>query len=144
MKLSLAQSYANRENIFFLFFIAISLVSFVSHGQLLSDSIQGHKPETIWQIAKYDAKQTVRSVAHSFTRPLHWTGKDFEKLGILLGGTAVLTFTDNSVRAFAQQNREDFPQLVRDFGWYFGSTQNYFMANAGLYGFGLFTKNQRQ
>lgn len=94
-------------------------------------------------MAKYDAKQTVRSVAYSFTRPLHWKGKDFEKLGILLGGTAALTFSDNSVRTFAQQNREDFPGVVREFGWYFGSPQNYFMANAGLYGFGLFTKNEK-
>lgn len=100
------------------------------------------KPETIWGMVKYDTEYTFKSVSYAVTRPLYWQGDDFAKLGILLGGTAALTFTDESIREFAQNQSEDFPGVIRDFGWYFGSPQNYFMANAGLYGFGLFTKNE--
>lgn len=97
----------------------------------------------VWDLFKHDAKYTLKGVGHSLTRPLHWQGDDFAKLGILVGGTALLTFADNPVRDFAQQNADGFPKVIRDFGWYFGSPQNYFMANAGLYGFGLFTKNEK-
>ena len=79
-------------------------------------------------MAKYDTRYTLKSVGHAFTKPLHWKGKDFAKLGILLGGTAAISLAD---------------EAIRDFGWYFGSPQNYFMVNAGLYGFGLFTKNEK-
>ncbi|GGI57672.1 phosphatase PAP2 family protein [Winogradskyella haliclonae] len=114
-----------------------------SNAQQLKTQIDSTKPQTIWQMAKYDTRYTLKSVGHAFTRPLHWKGNDFAKLGILLGGTAALTFTDEPIQEFIQNQRRDFPKVVRDFGWYFGSPQNYFMANAGLYGFGLFTKNEK-
>ena len=128
----------------FLYIIIISafwnipIFAQIEAKQSVNDSSQ-----TIWQLAKHDFKYTLKSVGHSFTRPLNWKGKDYAKLGILLGGTAALTIADKPTRRFFQNNREDFPQAVRDFGWYFGSPQNYFMANAGLYGFGLITKNEK-
>ena len=113
-----------------------------AQNQVLQDSLE-NKPETVWQMAKYDTKYTLKSVGHAFTRPLYWKGKDFAKFGSIVGGTVVLSLADESIREFVQNQRNDFPQIVRDFGWYFGSPQNYFMANAGLYGFGLFTKNEK-
>ncbi|MEH6537270.1 MAG: phosphatase PAP2 family protein [Psychroserpens sp.] len=98
---------------------------------------------SIWQLAKHDFRYTIKGVGHSLTRPLHWKGNDFAKLGILFASTAALSLADNPVRDFAQNNRADFPKAIRDFGWYFGSPQNYFMANAGLYSFGLLTKNEK-
>lgn len=105
--------------------------------------IKEDSTQSVWQLAKHDVKYTLKSVGNSFTRPLHWKAKDYAKLGILLGGTAALTFADDPVRDLFQNNRDGFPKVVRDFGWYFGSPQNYFMANAGLYGFGLITKNEK-
>lgn len=123
--------------------LVISLVSF----QLLNaQSLDQSKPADtarVWDLFKHDAKYTFKGVGHSLTRPLHWQGDDFAKLGILMGGTAILSLADNPIRDFSQQNAGTFPKVVRDFGWYFGSPQNYFMANAGLYGFGLFTKNEK-
>ncbi|TCK64800.1 PAP2 superfamily protein [Winogradskyella wandonensis] len=123
--------------------IVLLLVSKISYGQLLNTTIDSTDNETIWQLAKYDTKQTLKSVGHAFTQPLRWNGKDFTKLGILIGGTAAMTFADEPLQEFIQRQAGDFPRVVRDFGWYFGSPQNYFMANAGLYGFGLFTKNEK-
>ncbi|GGD05852.1 phosphatase PAP2 family protein [Hyunsoonleella pacifica] len=97
----------------------------------------------IGQLLKHDFKYTIKSVSHSFTRPIHWKRKDFEKLGAILIGTAALSTLDNETNRFFNKNEKGFPKPVRDFGWYFGSPQNYFMANAGLYGFGLFTKNEK-
>ncbi|WP_204345766.1 phosphatase PAP2 family protein [Psychroserpens algicola] len=98
---------------------------------------------SIWQLAKHDFKYAVKGFAHSISRPVQWKGKDFAKLGILLAGTASLSAADRPVRDFTLRNRDGFPEIVRDFGWYFGSPQNYFAANASLYTIGLLTKNEK-
>ncbi|WP_033960449.1 phosphatase PAP2 family protein [Psychroserpens jangbogonensis] len=113
------------------------------YAQNLNTIKPSDSTETVWSLLKHDTKYTLKGVGHSFTRPLHWQGDDFAKLGILFVGTAALTVADNPTRDFFQNNKDDFPKALRDFGWYFGSPQNYFMANAGLYGFGLITKNEK-
>lgn len=112
-------------------------------AQQLSNKSTKRDSTSTWQLLKHDFKYTITGVGHSLTRPLHWKSKDFTKLGILLSGTAALSLADEPIRDFAQNNREDFPKPLRDFGWYFGSPQNYFMANTGLYAFGLLTKNEK-
>lgn len=98
---------------------------------------------TIGSLVKHDLKFTLKSVGHSFKKPLSWKGKDIGKLGGLVVGTLALSPLDNEVNRYFLRNKKSFPKILRDFGWYFGSPQNYFMANAGLYGFGLFTKNEK-
>lgn len=109
----------------------------------LSEVSDEEKEESILELLKYDTKQTLKSVGHSFIQPLHWKGKDFGKLGGLLVGTIALSSLDNETNRFFTRNSENFPKGIRDFGWYFGSPQNYFIANTGLYGFGLITKNEK-
>lgn len=105
------------------------------------------KPEkdstSIGLLLKHDTKSALRSVGHAFTGPIRWKGKDYLKLGGLIGGTLALSSVDDEVNTFFLNNGENFPKVIRDFGWYYGSPQNFFMANAGLYGFGLFTKNEQ-
>ncbi|WP_411895544.1 phosphatase PAP2 family protein [Winogradskyella sp. A2] len=128
-----------------IFIISIFVLGIsVSEAQNLNTQIDFSKPkpETIWEMAKYDTEYTFKSVTHAFTRPLSWEKKDFTKFIVLVGSTAALTYIDEPIRDFAQNQKDGFPGVVRDFGWYFGSPQNYFIANAGLYSFGLFTKNE--
>lgn len=111
-----------------------------------SQKIFVNKPDstaTIGQLLKYDATVALKGVGYGLTRPLHWKGKDFATFGGLLAGTYILSAADEDVNDFMLRQQEDFPGLIRDIGWYFGSPQNYFMANAGLYGFGLLTKNEK-
>jgi membrane-associated phospholipid phosphatase len=123
---------------FILLFFLWPLLNF---GQI--ETVSKKDSTKIWDLLKYDTKNIAKSVGHSLTQPLRWKGDDFAKLGILIGGTAALTTLDNTTRDFFVKQQEDFPKVVRDFGWYFGSPQNYFMINAGLYGLGLFTKNEK-
>ncbi len=95
-----------------------------------------------WSLLKYDAKYTWQSVKHSVSRPAHWKGKDFKTLGFLVAGTLALSSIDEPANQFFKRQDAKAPQLVKDFGWYFGSPQNYFMVNAGLYGVGLITKSE--
>ncbi|WP_298238083.1 phosphatase PAP2 family protein [uncultured Algibacter sp.] len=113
-----------------------------ANGQELPANINSDSSNT-WQHLKYDFNTTWKSVKYSITRPLDWKGKDYAKLGTIVVGTMALSLTDEGFNDFATRQNDDFPKVVRDFGWYFGSPQNYFMANAGLYGFGLFTNNQK-
>ncbi|MBO3116497.1 phosphatase PAP2 family protein [Winogradskyella sp. DF17] len=123
---------------FILLFFLWPLLNF---GQI--ETVSKKDSTKIWDLLKYDTKNIAKSVGHSLTQPLRWKGDDFAKLGILIGGTAALTTLDNTARDFFVNQQEDFPKVVRDFGWYFGSPQNYFMINAGLYSLGLFTKNEK-
>lgn len=112
-------------------------------AQQLNSTLKIQDTSSTWRLLKHDFKYTVKGVAHSLSRPVQWKGKDFAKLGILISGTAALSLTDKPIREWSQNNRTDFPKVLRDFGWYFGSPQNYFIANTGLYAFGLLTKNEK-
>ncbi|MGC6430448.1 MAG: phosphatase PAP2 family protein [Jejuia sp.] len=113
------------------------------NAQVLEKQNTSEQPPTTLELLKYDAKHTFKALGYSFTRSLHWKGKDYIKLGGLLAGTLALSSLDNETRRFFSKSKEGFPEPLRDFGWYFGSPQNYFMANAGVYGFGLLTKNEK-
>lgn len=98
---------------------------------------------TTWQLLKYDANRTVKGITHAVTRPLHWKGKDFEKLGGIVLGSVMLSALDQPSSDFFRRQEKDVPMVIREFGFYFGQPQNYLMANAGIYGFGLLTKNEK-
>ena len=97
---------------------------------------------SIWQLAKYDAQSTVQGVGHAFTRPLHWQKDDIRKFTTFMIGTFALSLADEPFNDFVLEHRDSYPGVAREIGWYFGSPQNYFMVNAGLYSVGLFTKNE--
>jgi membrane-associated phospholipid phosphatase len=122
--------------------LTLLLVAQLSYGQSL-ESKKDKDTTSIWQLMKHDATYTAKGVGYSLSRPIYWKAKDFTKMGTLIAGTALLSLADDPVRDFASNGREHVPEILRDFGWYFGSPQNYFMANAGLYGFGLLTKNEQ-
>jgi membrane-associated phospholipid phosphatase len=96
-----------------------------------------------WQTFKYDTNASWRSIKHAVTRPLHWKSKDFTKFGGMVLGTLIISATDSETSDFFRRQDESFPQPIQEFGFYFAAPQNYLMANAGLYGLGLFTKNEQ-
>ena len=117
-----------------------------SLSTLSAQQLQNDKPSdtaTTWQLLQYDAKTAFKGVVHSFTRPAHWKKKDFTTLGTLLLGTVALTAIDNEANTFFARQESNVPEIIKDFGWYVGNPQNYFAATAGIYGFGLFTKNEK-
>ena len=101
------------------------------------------KRQTIWQMMKYDGVTAFGGFKHAFTRPLHWKGDDFLTLGGIALGTYILyTFDEESSEYFINQE-EDAPQILQEFGWYFGAPQNSYMLTAGIYGLGLLTRNEK-
>ena len=129
----------------YLIVLFVVLFSF-SLSTLSAQQLQNDMPSdtaTTWELLQYDAKTAFKGVVHSFTRPAHWKKKDFTTLGTLLLGTVALTAADNEANTFFARQESSVPEVVKDFGWYVGNPQNYFAATAGIYGFGLFTKNEK-
>lgn len=98
---------------------------------------------SIGTLALYDLKRGIQGVKYSFTRPLHWKKKDFIRLGVLTAGTLLLATVDDEGSEFFVRNDPGPRSLFQEAGFRFGSPQVYFIANAGLYGIGLFTKNEK-
>ncbi len=98
---------------------------------------------TTWELLKYDAKWAFHGVTHAFSRPAHWKKKDFTKLGILVLGTLAISTIDDEANTFFERQEPNVPKVIKDFGWYVGNPQNYFVATAGIYGYGLFSRNEK-
>ncbi|NRR91168.1 phosphatase PAP2 family protein [Winogradskyella undariae] len=119
-----------------------SLVSLSLFSQTDSTSTIS-KTGKAWNNLKYDAKITAKGIGHSFTRPLSWKGKDFATLGGVVAGTSLLYLSDKEANRIFYKQGVGAPQVLKDFGWYFGSPQNFFMVSTGIYGFGLLTDNEK-
>ncbi len=122
-------------------YLIISFFLFVSlHSNAQSEDIA---IETNWDAFKYDVGSIWGGIKYTYTRPFHWQKKDFMILGGLVGTSAVLYSFDEESRDFFSRQEKDFPKILDDFGWYFGSPQNHYMLSGGIYGVGLFTKNEK-
>jgi membrane-associated phospholipid phosphatase len=78
-----------------------------------------------------------------YTSPFNWDQDDWAIAASFAIGTANLNIIDEEAQVFFQQQGESIPQSIRDFGWYFGSPQNNYGINGGVYLLGLFTKNKK-
>lgn len=97
----------------------------------------------IWQTFKYDAKSAFGGFKHSITAPARWQGDDYLTAVSVLTVTSMFTALDQSARNYFVEQEPQAPGVLKEFGWYFGSPQNFFMVSGGIYGFGLLTKNEK-
>lgn len=123
----------------------IFLAPIVGFGQNKSDTTAIAKPkkESYWKLLKYDTKTTAQGIGHAFTQPLRWKGKDFLKAGGFVAGTGLLYMIDYEAQEYFLKRNEHVPEFFKDFGWYGGSPQNFFMVTGSIYGIGLFTRNEK-
>lgn len=96
-----------------------------------------------WNHLKYDANVTLKSTGHAFTSPLQWKSDDFVTAGGLIAGTGLLYISDREAKRIFLKQGTGAPKALKDFGWYFGKPQNFFMVSTGIYGFGLLTDNEK-
>ncbi|MCH4553230.1 phosphatase PAP2 family protein [Aestuariibaculum lutulentum] len=117
---------------------------FISNAQTATDSLSTTKEKgRIWQNLKYDGGFVLKSVGNGFTQPLRWQKKDFLTAAGIVAGTGLLYAADTDAHTYFLEQGENAPQVLKEFGWYFGSPQNFFMISAGIYGFGLITDNEK-
>ena len=121
----------------------IALTFFFSLPGMAQVQKDSTERESIWELMKYDGKTAFGGLKHAYTRPLHWKGDDFLTLGGIALGTYILyTFDEESSEYFIERE-DNIPEVVKDFGWYFGAPQNTYMLYGGIYGVGLLTRNEK-
>ncbi len=121
-------------------FICIALFAF----KLSAQSITAEKSKdtsSIGRLFLYDTKQIFLGAKHAISRPLHWKKKDFTTLGIVVSSALALSTVDDETSAYFIRQKP--PQFFQEVGFNSGNPQVYFLTNAGLYGYGLFTKNEK-
>lgn len=91
----------------------------------------------------YDMGSIFKSIGYSYTRPLHWQGKDWANLGYTLGGTAVIYLVDTPTSDYLRDIKQDVPQVIRDYGFEYGSPTYNYMVTGGVYLTGLAIKNEK-
>src|SRR5690606_5833190 len=126
----------------FLFTIALVFLG-TSYGLQAQYNNKPSNDATRWQMLKYDTGSIFRGILHSYSRPFHWDKKQWMQFGGVAAGTSILyIFYDQTTEYFIDQ-ADDVPEVVRDYGWYYGSPQNNYMITAGVYLTGLTLKNEK-
>lgn len=110
---------------------------------LQSQDKSNDSTQTRWKMLTYDLGTMFQGVGHSYTRPLHWQGKEWAQFGAVVGGTGLVYLTDDDTSRFIRNNRESVPKWIRDYGELYGSPENNYIATSGVYLTGLITKNEK-
>ncbi len=106
------------------------------------DSSLDHS-ETRWAMFKYDMGNVFSGMGHAYSRPFHWRGDQWGDFGVTVVGTGVAYLFDDSVNRYAEDIKEDIPQVIRDYGFEYGSPANNYMITGGVYAVGLISKNEK-
>ena len=128
------------------FLLIFSLLFTIQTTTAQEDKLELAKEEkdiTTWGLAKHDAKLMWGGFKHVYTRPLEWDQDDFAVLGGVIVGTAGLNLLDERANRYFDNQSDDVPGIIKDFGWYFGSPQNNYGVNSAIYLAGLFTKSKK-
>lgn len=127
-----------------IFFSLYGLVSLQGQSRVHAQSQNSSSTiETNWQSFKYDFGSIFKGVGYSYTRPLHWKGKQWGTLGAITAGTGLLYIFDEETSEFSRNQKEGIPMFIRDYGSEFASPQYNYMFTGAVYLTGLFSKDEK-
>lgn len=126
-------------------FALLLLTGNTLHSQnFKADRFQASDFDTMstWELAKYDGLNMLKGVGFAYARPFHWGKNDFIRVGATAGIVSGVFLVDEDLSNWARRNKNDVPEIIRDFGWYFGSPQNNYGVTGAIYLTSLFSKNR--
>ncbi|UII74781.1 phosphatase PAP2 family protein [Flagellimonas sp. HMM57] len=121
----------------------MGLFSLTSSGQFATVEIDAPKKDTQWSTFTYDLGTVFKAVGHSYTRPLHWQGKQWATFAGVIGGTGAVYLIDEPASDYLSDQGEDIPKFLKEYGRTYGSPQVNYAVTGGVYLTGLFTKNEK-
>ena len=127
----------------FLSFTLILLCINTAKSQIDTLSISSENNIKTWDLAKNDAKLMWGGFKQVYTSPFKWEQDDWAIAASFAIGTAGLNIIDQDAHDYFARQNEDIPNIIKDFGWYFGSPQNNYGVNGAIYLTGLFTKSKK-
>lgn len=101
------------------------------------------KKLTTWQMLKYDGASVFGGVKHAYTQPLRWKEKDWATFGGIIAGSAILLAADEPANEYFTNQGSGVPQIIKETGFRFGKPLVNYGLTTGIYGIGLFTKNEK-
>lgn len=123
----------------FLLFIIICGPQHLIQAQTKVDSL--NQKNSIWQNFTYDMDITFKSIGHSYTRPMHWSGKEWKTFGAVTGGTILLYLVDDNTSQFFRDRQESIPKVIKEYGTKIAKPEYNYMLTGGVYLTGLLTKD---
>ncbi|MFS4466602.1 phosphatase PAP2 family protein [Maribacter sp. 2210JD10-5] len=121
------------------YLLLLLLFSFSINAQtVVKDSVN-----TRWKMFTYDMGNVFKSIGYSYSRPLHWQGKQWANLGYTMGGTAILYLIDTPTSDYFRGIKDDVPKVMRDYGFNYGSPSNNYLITGAVYATGLAIKNEK-
>ena len=121
----------------------LTILFLASSVSLFCQDTLNDNSETRWSMFKYDFGNIIKGVGYSYSRPLHWKGKQWKTFGGVVAGTGALYLLDDDSSRFISNQRESVPQFIRDYGEFYGNPENNYMVTSGVYLTGLITKNEK-
>ncbi len=122
-----------------IFLYSFLLFTFYASAQ----NSRGIENPTLWQDFTYDMGVVFGGVGYAYTRPLHWQGNDFKRLGYVAGVTGGLFLIDDEVREGFQNHVDDVPNFILEYGYRSGAPQVMYSAQGVVYLTGLLTRNEK-
>lgn len=124
--------------------LSLSVLVFVSFSQsaLAQNDTLSTTKKKYFKEFYIDGKIVIQGVGNALTQPLRWQKDDFLTASAILAGTGLLYIADNDVRSFFLNHEDEVPKELKDFGFYFGKPQNFFILTGSIYGIGLLTANE--
>lgn len=114
--------------------------SLVTQNIVLKDTIQ---KESVWNRFKYDLASMSKGFVYAAGRPLHWEKDDYLIFGATAVGTGILFLTDEKTKTYFENQGENIPRDVKDFGFYFGKPLYNYGLTGSIYFYGLLTNNEK-
>ena len=109
----------------------------------LFDKPEAPSEKNMWNYFTYDMGNVFAGVGYAYSRPLHWQGDDFLRLGGVAAGTTGLFLLDDEIRHSFLKHKDDVPDILLDYGRYAGAPQNNYGLTGAIYLTGLITKNEK-
>ncbi len=110
---------------------------------IMGQKAQKDSIETRWSMVKYDFSNIFKGIGYSYTRPLHWQGKQWNNVAVTALFTGGSYLFDNPTDDYMSEIKDDIPQFVSDYGFEFGSPNNNFMLTGAVYLTGLVIKDEK-
>ncbi|MFD2825923.1 phosphatase PAP2 family protein [Leeuwenhoekiella polynyae] len=129
--------------IFSICFISILSVFTANAQDDLFEKPEAPSEKNIWNYFTYDMGNVFGGVGYAYSRPLHWQGNDFLRLGGVAAGTTGLFLLDDEIRHNFLSHKDDVPDILLDYGRYAGAPQNNYGITGAIYLTGLITKNEK-
>ncbi|RZJ63267.1 MAG: phosphatase PAP2 family protein [Flavobacterium sp.] len=98
---------------------------------------------SLWDTLKYDGQSVYGGVLHVYSAPGRWKHDDWGTLGSLTVTTAMIYLGDEPIGEYFLDQGTQAPDLLKEGAFYFGKPLYNYTITAGIYTFGLLTRNQK-